>query len=370
MEPGRDNPEVIDILNSILGSSNIEHNFEDLVEHLSNRLSTVISAEKLAIESEKLRIEKERQALEDKHAKELSKIEAEMKLLEDEKVLLPWESENIIEFNIGGSTHITTSRSTLIKYPDSVLAQLFSGKLQLPYYQGKVFIDRDGEAFSNVISFLRTGRMPIFKSLDAENAFLAEADYWNIPLESNEYIEESLRHFDPDWVTPSFELDSDCTILRKLDTSHGVAFTSHSLSKKSPYVEFKVSLAASTHNLHIFIGAVDRSRYRPSQLFTLSSDAYLSWFWEVWNCKLIRTDENGVQSTVNHYGCECEDEETILGMYYDELRRTISFYKNGICQGVGFSNVPVGLYPCIVVWFEGGSVTILQNYYPKQLQFI
>lgn len=370
MEESRENPGINDILNSILGTSNLEHNFQDLVEHLSQRLCNVISSEKVSIESEKHRIDEERVILEEKHAKELSQIEAEIKLLESEKELLPWQGENIIEFNIGGTTHIATSRSTLIKYPDSVLAQLFSGKFELPIYQGKVFIDRDGEAFSSLLSYLRTGRMPIFRSLDAENSFLAEAEYWNIPLTSCELIDESLRYFDPDWVSPSFELDSNCTILRKLDTNHGLASTSHPLTKKSPYIEFKINLAASTHNLHIFIGAVDRSRYRPSQLFTLCSDAYMSWFWEVWNCKLIRTDENGVQSTANHYGCECEDEETILGMYYDELRRTISYYKNGICQGVAFSNVPAGMYPCIVVWFEAGSVTLLQNLYPKQLQFI
>jgi len=48
-------------------------------------------------------------------------------------------------------------------------------------------------------------------------------------------------------------------------------------------------------------------------------------------------------------------------MKYDHISRSINFFKNGINLGVAFRNVPSGLTPSLELWFEVGSVEIIQN---------
>ena len=69
---------------------------------------------------------------------------------------------------------------------------------------------------------------------------------------------------------------------------------------------------------HLFIGLVDKSKYKPEYLSNLNhhlfyivstfwKDSPSSYYWDVWNYKLIKTDENGVQTgTSGGYGCHCE----------------------------------------------------------------
>jgi hypothetical protein len=39
----------------------------------------------------------------------------------------------------------------------------------------------------------------------------------------------------------------------------------------------------------------------------------------------------------------------------------VSYYKNGVNQGIAFKNVPTGLVPSLDIWFESGTVEIIQN---------
>jgi hypothetical protein len=59
---------------------------------------------------------------------------------------------------------ITTTRNTLVSVKDSSLAAMFSGRHKLTKHNGRVFIDRDGEAFTSLLSFLRTGKVPLFQT--------------------------------------------------------------------------------------------------------------------------------------------------------------------------------------------------------------
>lgn len=44
---------------------------------------------------------------------------------------------------------------------------------------------------------------------------------------------------------------------------------------------------------------------------TFWKDCPSSYYWDVWNTKLIKTDENGLQiASIGGYGCQCE------GIYY------------------------------------------------------
>jgi len=60
----------------------------------------------------------------------------------------------------------------------------------------------------------------------------------------------------------------------------------------------------------------------------------------------------------------------LIGVKYDYKSRSVSFYKNGIFQGIAFRNVPSGLTPSIDIWFESGTIEIVQNNSFKEKLFL
>jgi hypothetical protein len=78
----------------------------------------------------------------------------------------------IVEINAGGTHQIFTTLDVLRSDPGSYLEKMFSG--QCEFYDRKIFIDRDGEAFTALINYLRNGmsKYPEIQSKDAENLFL------------------------------------------------------------------------------------------------------------------------------------------------------------------------------------------------------
>jgi hypothetical protein len=64
------------------------------------------------------------------------------------------------------------------------------------------------------------------------------------------------------------------------------------------------------------------------------------------------------------YGCLCEDTVTRVGIMYDARNRSVSFYKNGLCQGIAFNNVLSGLTPSLDVWFQCGEIEIMEDKSP------
>ena len=88
-----------------------------------------------------------------------------------------------MELNIGGTHEITTTRGTLTKYKNSALAVFFSGLYPLPMIGDKVFIDREGEQFINLVNFLRNEKFPIFKDKEEEDKFKDELDFWKISIQ-------------------------------------------------------------------------------------------------------------------------------------------------------------------------------------------
>ena len=83
--------------------------------------------------------------------------------------------------------------------------------------------------------------------------------------------------------------------------------------------------------------------------------------------KIIKTNTKGSQIGSNlEYGCSCEfTEEITLGIFYEHLKKQVSFYKNGINQGVAFNDVQKGLHPSLDLWFQYGTVEILKNTAPE-----
>ena len=88
--------------------------------------------------------------------------------------------DEVINLNVGGRIY-TTSRSTLTRYPDSMLGAMFSGRIQSTRdMEGNYVIDGDGPLFRYVLNFLRRSVLTLpeeFKELDMLEA---EADFYQI----------------------------------------------------------------------------------------------------------------------------------------------------------------------------------------------
>jgi len=186
------------------------------------------------------------------------------------------DSSDIIELNIGGTHNVTTSRSTLTKYHTSLLATMFSSFNKLSILKDKIFIDRDGEPFCKMISYLRSGLMPIFSSKAQEQAFRDELEFWQIPLGQPgkllitvEFENESqmANQFDDQWCASTLHLENDNRTIIKQGPTHGIVFLKVPLSDLNPYVSFKVTISTPARmKSNLFIGLVDRTGYIPEHL--------------------------------------------------------------------------------------------------------
>lgn len=73
------------------------------------------------------------------------------------------------------------SKSLLCTVKESALEAMFSGRHTLKKIDGKLFIDRDPEAFKNLISFLRNNCqiLPIDNKKE-KFLFIEELKYWGL----------------------------------------------------------------------------------------------------------------------------------------------------------------------------------------------
>ena len=86
----------------------------------------------------------------DKAMKEVAAWEAEKTRLAHTK-----EFGKVVNLNVGGQK-VSTSLSTLCRFPDSMLGAMFSGRHEVPLdEEGRYFIDRDGTHFRHILNFLR-----------------------------------------------------------------------------------------------------------------------------------------------------------------------------------------------------------------------
>eukprot|EP00794_Sanderia_malayensis_P006907 gene6907-7685_t len=86
----------------------------------------------------------------------------------------------VVELNVGGQLY-TTSLTTLLRDPDSLLAALFSGRQRiLRDSRGRFFIDRDGVLFRYILDFLRNSRVTLPENFTEKERLLAEAEYFQV----------------------------------------------------------------------------------------------------------------------------------------------------------------------------------------------
>lgn len=249
----------------------------------------------------------------------------------------------------------------------------------------KIFLDREAEPFINVINYLRNGTFPVLKSINDEIKFYDELDYWKIPIyegSKQTQLYNITYHvgtsnfnysFDIEWCAQSLTLDATSTIVKKfsnsntfarIDLQHGIVFCKPALDVYSVYIEFKITMNVSCKGKsHLFIGLGNKSKCQPENLTSkLLRDFPNCYLWDIWNTILIKTNEYGCQiRSVKGYGCQCENFETRIGMKYNHKSRSLAFYKNGIYLGVAFRNIPSGLTPCLDVWFDSGTIEIINN---------
>ncbi|MCQ2818159.1 MAG: hypothetical protein MJ252_12910 [archaeon] len=291
---------------------------------------------------------------------ELGKLEKEKSKIEDNARIateLNINQNDIIDLEINGGTKITTSRQTLTKYPNSYLAKMIMGKNSNRYV-----IERQSKPFINLIYYLRNKQYPYFNSQKEKNTFLVELEYWQIPS-----LEPKIKPnfvFDKEWCAQTLQIEPNLKIVKKKGVQHGIVFCKPALDKNCSYIEFKVIMKTPCRGRsHLFLGLVDKSIYKYENLIsTLWKDSPSSIYWDTWNTKLIKTDENGAQTaTMNGYGCQCEDMETIFSIKYNENEKTVTFFKNGISMGVAFRKIQSGLTPSLDIWFEEGSVEIISR---------
>ena len=121
-------------------------------------------------------------------AKDRQEMDKEKQKWEEEKTLMDkkfiFNGPRIV-LDVGGM-HYSTSRSTLTKYPESMLAVMFSGRHDLETMQckdGSFFIDRDGTHFRHILNYLRDGEEVVEsfpKSVDTLLELLREANFYQL----------------------------------------------------------------------------------------------------------------------------------------------------------------------------------------------
>jgi len=90
-------------------------------------------------------------------------------------------TNGIVKLNVGGRKFQTT-KQTLVKYPDSMLARMFESDItpQLDD-EGYVFIDSCGDMFVYILNFLRNDSVDIPGDYSKANALKATINYFQLP---------------------------------------------------------------------------------------------------------------------------------------------------------------------------------------------
>lgn len=97
--------------------------------------------------------------------------------------------DEVLTLNVGGQ-RFETLRTTLCKYPKTMLGVMFSNESfsNIRQKDGSYFFDRDPKHFMTILNFYRTGELP--ESITVE--FMKELDWWNIPYKNDDWRNRSI----------------------------------------------------------------------------------------------------------------------------------------------------------------------------------
>jgi hypothetical protein len=120
-------------------------------------------------------IQAEQEKIETELVNELQPLEASLQDFTDRSAF-----PEVVSINVGG-TVFTTTVETLRQEQGSMLDVMFSGRFHLGTdREGNYFLDRDGEAFGYILSYLRTGTLPEDISAMTLRRLKVEADYYGL----------------------------------------------------------------------------------------------------------------------------------------------------------------------------------------------
>ncbi|XP_061106087.1 BTB/POZ domain-containing protein KCTD12-like [Conger conger] len=97
----------------------------------------------------------------------------------DDELLFP----EIVELNVGGQVYITRY-STIISFPDSLLAEMFtckSNKGLARDTKGRFFVDRDGFLFRYVLDYMRDRQLQLPEHFPERARLQREAEFYKLP---------------------------------------------------------------------------------------------------------------------------------------------------------------------------------------------
>lgn len=100
-------------------------------------------------------------------------------------------TDQIVRLNIGGYKYQTT-RTTLASNGENFFTKLLEGKIgSVKDEQGNYFIDRDGQYFQPILSFLRTGLLTLPEGMPIDLVDL-EADFYLIDIHPQTKLPKSV----------------------------------------------------------------------------------------------------------------------------------------------------------------------------------
>jgi len=103
-------------------------------------------------------------------------------------------SSDIVNLNVGGVKYSTT-RSTLCKYPDSMLGAMFSQNMPSNVDKdGYYFIDRNGKIFEYILQYLRSDELSLPKEFKDFDLLKREMDFFQIKPLIEKTVEEKVKY--------------------------------------------------------------------------------------------------------------------------------------------------------------------------------
>ncbi|XP_022094629.1 BTB/POZ domain-containing adapter for CUL3-mediated RhoA degradation protein 3-like [Acanthaster planci] len=107
--------------------------------------------------------------------------------------------EEFVKLDVGGYLY-TTPRSTVTRYPESMLGKMFSGRIPPAIdADGRYLINGDGSVFCHVLNYLRRSKLDLPGDFQDWDLLATEADYYRI-----EDLKKAVKTAKEEMVTKEF----------------------------------------------------------------------------------------------------------------------------------------------------------------------